>query len=114
MVRKVLPSNHFKLVEYLCVGGKSPFADWFEALDPTTRARVSVTLNRMTFGNFGDCKAVGGGVTESRLHFGAGHRIYFARVGRTVLLLLGGGTKRRQASDISQAKARWSEYCART
>lgn len=68
---------------------------------------------RFERGNIGDCKPVGDGVWEARVMFGAGYRIYFAREGRTVLLLLLGGNKSSQQKDIKQAQQYWNDYCAR-
>lgn len=64
----------------------------------------------MKRGNLGDSKAVGDGVLERRIDYGPGYRIYFGRDGDRVVVLLGGGTKKRQAKDIEDARARWSDY----
>ncbi len=64
----------------------------------------------MELGNFGDCKTVGGGVSELRIDFGPGYRIYFGRDGIDLVVLLGGGTKERQARDIETARSYWEEY----
>ena len=62
------------------------------------------------WGNFGDHKSVGGGVSELRLAFGPGYRLYYGREGSTLVILLGGGTKARQARDIATAQACWQVY----
>lgn len=67
----------------------------------------------MELGNFGDTKAVGGGVSERRIDFGPGYRVYFAKDGNTLVILLGGGTKKRQPRDIDKAKHLWADYNAR-
>jgi len=64
----------------------------------------------MENGNFGDSKSVGDGVQELRMHFGAGYRVYYGRDGDTIVILLGGGSKRGQSRDIKAAKRRWMEY----
>jgi putative addiction module killer protein len=101
----------YRVVEFVD-GGKSPFGDWFDALDPVTAARVDRYVRRMESGNFGTAKALKAGVFELRLHFGPGYRVYYAVDGKTVIILLGGGDKRRQASDIAAAVARWERFKA--
>lgn len=96
--------------EYVDRFGRSPFADWFDRLDPVTTARVSAVLVRMGQGNLGSVRTVGGGVMERRVSFGPGYRIYFGRDGATLVILLLGGTKRRQHADIRRARALWQEY----
>ena len=98
------------LREYLEVGGQSPFRDWFDELDPTAAARITVALARIEQGNLSNAKGVGEGVLEYRIDFGPGYRVYFGRDGDVLVILLGGGTKRRQQRDIDDAKARWSDY----
>ncbi len=98
------------LHEYLEAGGRSPFRDWFDALDPTAAARITVALARIEQGNLSNAKSVGEGVLEYRIDFGPGYRVYFGRDGDVLVILLGGGTKRRQQRDIDDAKVRWSDY----
>ena len=82
------------------------FEDWFCGLrDKTVKARIQVRIDRAEDGNFGDCKAVGDGVSEMRVHTGPGYRMYFTRRGEVVYLLLLGGDKSSQKRDISHAKA---------
>ena len=99
--------------EYLTTEGDSPFGDWFAALDPHAAAKVSVSLVRIAQGNLSNVKGVGAGVLEFRLDFGPGYRVYFGRDGDTLVILLAGGTKRRQPHDIAAAQARWRDYKAR-
>ena len=101
------------VVEYVTASGRSPFGVWFGRLDPGAAARVTVALARMEQGNLSDTKSVGGGVFERRIDFGPGYRVYFGRDGRQLVILLAGGTKRRQQTDIGEAKARWQEYRTR-
>ena len=72
--------------------------------------KVSTAVARMEAGNFSDTRSVGGGVTERRIHAGPGYRIYFGRDGDALIILLGGGTKQRQRSDIAEAQSLWQEY----
>src|SRR5262245_43088910 len=105
-----LPSKVLSLHEYLEVGGKNPFRDWFDALDPAAAAKVAVALTRIERGNLSNTKGVGEGVQEYRIDFGPGYRIYFGRDGDVLVILLGGGTKRRQQRDIVDARCRWADY----
>lgn len=72
--------------------------------DGRARALIASRLDRLAFGHTGDAKAVGAGVFELRIHFGPGYRIYYARQGEAVILLLCGGDKRSQTRDIAMAK----------
>ena len=91
-------------------GSVSPFVVWLEGLrDRRAVAAIQARLNRVRLGNFGDCKSVGGGVEELRIDFGPGYRVYFGRSGRTVVVLLGGGSKRTQKADIRNAQRYWKE-----
>ncbi|MCX6358956.1 MAG: type II toxin-antitoxin system RelE/ParE family toxin [Armatimonadetes bacterium] len=91
--------------------GTCPLLDWLGSLtDKTTRARVALAIERMSVGNLGDHKEVGGGVFERRLDFGPGYRVYFGRGGRVLVVLLGGGVKRGQQADIAAARDRWRAY----
>ena len=96
--------------EYIGTNGKSPFTDWFDGLDSQTAAKVSTALTRIETGKTSNVKGIGDDVLEYRIHFGAGIRIYFGKDGDTLVILLGGGTKRRQQKDIKAAKDRWQEY----
>ena len=98
------------VLEYLDRRGRSPFARWFEELEPVVATRVTATLIRISNGNFSSVKGVGLGVFESRIDTGPGYRVYFGKDGPTVVILLGGGTKRRQDDDIREAQSRWAEY----
>jgi len=99
----------FRVLEFI-EAGKSPFATWFGGLDPVTAARVDRYVRRLEAGNFGNVKAIKGGISELRIDFGAGYRVYFGMEGKQIVILLGGGDKRRQARDIAIAVARWSRY----
>jgi putative addiction module killer protein len=83
----------------------SDFDAWLSGLtDQKAKARVLARLRSATLGNFGDCEPVGEGVSEMRIHFGAGYRVYFTRTGATVYCLLTGGDKSSQSRDIARAK----------
>ncbi len=80
------------------------FAQWLDGLhDIHARARVQVRVERLAAGNPGDVRPVGEGVSELRIDYGPGYRVYFTRRGRTVIILLAGGDKRTQAADIKTA-----------
>lgn len=96
--------------EYLARGGTSPFRTWLSRLDLAVRARIQARVLRFESGNLGDHRAVGLGVWEARCAFGPGYRIYFAKVEATVVLLLLGGSKSSQRSDIRTAQRYWADY----
>ena len=80
------------------------FAQWLDGLrDLQGRARVQARIERLARGNPGDVEPVGAGVSELRIHFGPGYRVYFLKRGREIILLLGGGDKSTQANDIAAA-----------
>jgi putative addiction module killer protein len=82
------------------------FASWLERLrDRQARTRILVRLGRLAAGNPGDVRPVGGGVSEIRVDYGPGYRVYFARRGELIVVLLCGGDKRTQSRDIAQAIA---------
>ena len=87
-----------------------PIAEWFDSLGAKAAAKVSSATTRMELGNFGDHKSVGGGVWERRLDVEKGYRIYYAKDGEDLVLLLCGGTKSRQQADIDKAKQYWKDY----
>ena len=78
--------------------------------DARGRAQIEVRLDRLELGNFGDCKPAGEGVLELRIDFGPGYRVYFGKDGESLVILLAGGTKRRQQQDIKAAQERWQDY----
>jgi putative addiction module killer protein len=99
-----------ELLEYLARDGTSPFGLWFESLNPEAAAKVTVALTRLRQGNISNVKTVGSGVLEYKINTGPGYRIYFGKDGERIVILLGGGTKKRQSTDISAAIERWHEY----
>ena len=87
------------------------FARWLDNLpDIQVRARVQARIERLVAGNPGDVEPVGEGVSELRIDYGPGYRVYFARDGQAIIILLGGGNKRRQSTDIAMAIERWKRY----
>jgi putative addiction module killer protein len=98
------------VIDYVDGRGRNPFRRWFDGLDDTIQSRVSVALLRVADGNLSSARSVGAGVSELRLDFGPVYRVYFGRDGECLVILLGGGTKRRQQADIEAAHALWQEY----
>ena len=91
-------------------GAPSPFGVWRDNIaDTRTRAAVTARIARLQGGNFSDSKSVGDGVFESRIDFGPGYRVYYG-VDDDKIILICGGDKSTQGSDIETAKIRWSEY----
>jgi putative addiction module killer protein len=88
---------------YVAASGQEPFAEWFAELDGAAAAKIARALARME-------QSVGEGVLEYRVDFGPGYRIYFGRDGDTIVILLTGGTKRRQQRDIDEAHTSWRDY----
>lgn len=96
---------------YRAKSGKIPFEQWISRLkDSKTRARIFRRIERVALGNYGDCKSVGSGVLELRLAFGAGYRVYFAEENGVAIILLVGGDKSTQQTDIDKAKQYWCEF----
>jgi putative addiction module killer protein len=82
------------------------YARWFERLkDRQARARILARLRRLSLGNAGEVQPVGEGVSELRIHFGPGYRVYFLQRGESQVILLAGGAKRTQQRDIERARA---------
>ena len=96
--------------EYLAADGTSPYAKWFDNLNAQAAAKVAIAITRMAQGNLSNAKSVGAGVKEWRIDFGPGYRIYFGNEGDRLVILLGGGTKKRQQGDIRYAQELWSDY----
>jgi len=96
--------------EYLDTEDRSPYAAWFDSLNAQAAAKIATALTRISRGNFSNVEGIGSGVFEYKLDFGPGYRIYFGKDGQTLVVLLGGGTKKRQQRDINAAVANWQDY----
>jgi len=94
---------------YIDEKGNKRFALWLESLDATAAAKVAISLTRMEQGNFSNAKGVGAGVYECKIDFGPGYRIYFGREGDRIVILIGGGTKKRQNKEIQAAQQGWAD-----
>ena len=110
MVPYKLPCVVLEVLEYLDARGHSPYGEWFNGLNAPAAAKVITVITRLAEGNLSNVKGVGSGVSESKINFGPGYRIYLGRDGDRIVILLGGGTKKRQQSDISNAISRWQDY----
>lgn len=90
---------------------REPFTEWFQALnDLRAQARIDARIARVRLGNLGDSHTVHEGVSELRIDYGRGYRVYFGQQGRTLVILLSGGTKQAQKADIKQAHEYWEDY----
>ena len=98
-----------KIVEYL-KDGVSVFEKWFNHLDAHAAAKATTALYRLEQGNFSNVKSVGKGVSEYKIDFGPGYRIYFGQEGSYLIILLGGGSKKTQSKDIRKAQLLWAQY----
>jgi putative addiction module killer protein len=96
---------------YVSRSGKDVFDQWLTRLaDTRTQAKIAVRINRLVAGNFGDCKSLRQGLFELRIDWGPGYRIYYAMLGTSCVLLLCGGDKRKQSSDIHRALEYLKDY----
>ena len=95
---------------YVASDGQQPFAAWFGDLEAVARAKVARAIARLEQGNFSNVKSVGEDVFEYRIDFGPGYRVYFGQDGSALVILLTGGTKKRQQRDIDAAHAYWRAY----
>ena len=101
--------------EYTDVKGHSPYAHWLAKLrDKRAKARIIIQVDKLALGLFGDTEPVGDGLSELRIHYGPGYRVYYAKEGRQVYLLLCAGDKSTQAKDIKMAKTYWKDHKRRS
>jgi putative addiction module killer protein len=100
---------------YVTRTGKDVFDHWLTQLaDARAQAKIAVRINRLAAGNFGDCKSLRQGLYELRIDWGPGYRVYYAMLGTLCVLLLCGGNKRKQSSDIDRALAYLKDYKERS
>lgn len=105
----------YEIRHVVSAAGVDLFIDWLKHVrDPIAKVQIVKRVNRMEQGNFGDNRFVGDGVWEMRIDVGAGYRIYYARDGEQVMLLLCGGDKRTQDADIKDAKKHWNDWQGRS
>jgi putative addiction module killer protein len=103
----------YEIVQYTDETGNGPFEEWLSRLECGAAAKVYTALRRMEAGNFSDSKMLQGGIWERRIHSGPGFRIYYALFDRRVVVVLGGGTKQSQTTDIRKARQAWYEFKTR-
>ncbi len=103
--------NLLKIYIYKTSSGRSPFIAWQKKLDAKIRGIIRTRIDRVRLGNFGDCSTIKGvqGVSELRIDFGPGYRIYFGKKNDKIIILLVGGDKKTQKKDILKAKEYWQE-----
>ncbi len=99
------------VIVYATPNEEEPFTNWLNSLrDVMGRKRILARITRLEQGNYGDCEPVGEGISELRMFFGPGYRVYFGEQGNDIVILLCGGDKDSQDRDIQQVKAYWQEY----
>lgn len=98
-----------RIKELLLADGDSPFGEWFGSLEAVAAAKVRVAVSRMEQGNLSNVEWFRG-IGECKIDWGPGLRIYLAKDGLKIIILIGGGTKKRQQQDINQAVALWEDY----
>lgn len=97
--------------EYTDAKGKSPYATWLNGLrDARAKARIILQVDRMELGLFGDSEPIGDGLSELRIYYGPGYRVYYGKEANQVYLLLCGGDKSTQSKDIKKARAYWQKH----
>jgi len=97
--------------DYTDERGKSPYAEWLHSLrDVRAKAKIIMQVDKMELNLFGDVKPIGEGLSELRIHYGPGYRVYYVKEGQQVFLLLCGGDKSAQSKDIKRAKEYWKDH----
>jgi putative addiction module killer protein len=102
--------NGIEIRQYIDQSGRNVFLRWLDTLNDTSQVRIVKALDRIEHGNFSGIKGVGAGVFECRIDFGPGYRIYFGKDGDRIVVLLGGGIKKRQQEDIGAAQKLWKDF----
>ena len=103
-------SRTIEFTEYVDANGSSPFAKWFDALDAVAAAKVRVYITRVELGNYSNVEPIGDGLSEIKIDYGPGYRVYFRKEKEILLLLLGGSSKKGQQKAIDAAKLAWKSY----
>lgn len=93
-----------RIIKIAQIGNKVPFIEWMNSLDKITKSRIQSRLTRLLENNFGDHKKIDNDISELRLAFGSGYRIYYTEIDEIIILLINGGDKSIQAKDIIKAK----------
>lgn len=101
-----------RVEEYVRPDGSIPYRDWFDRLDGQAAAKVAVATLRLAMGNTGSVKWFAG-IGEYRIDWGPGYRVYLAKDGEQLIVLFGGGTKKKQSVDIARARDLHAEYKSR-
>lgn len=100
-----------KIEIYRTVDGKAPFLEWIDTLSEDVQARIFKTIKRIgEGGSKNNIKALGDGIFELKMHFGAGYRVYFGEEKSIIVILLTGGDKSSQSRDIAKAKEYWRDH----
>ena len=99
-----------KLENYIARNGKKPFREWLDRLHENVQVQIRKRLVRLGMGDFGDSKHIESGMYELRIHFGPGYRVYVGSDGDLIVILLLGGDKSTQETDIKKALKHWYEY----
>ncbi len=99
-----------RIKQYIDTNGRSPFDQWFAALNSVAAAKITKAIYKLELGNFSTVEGVGSGVYEQKIDFGPGYRVYFGKDSNEIIILLCGGTKKRQSNDIVEAKEYWQDY----
>lgn len=102
--------SDIRILEYVDPQGRSPFELWFNSLNAVASAKVTGALYQLSAGNWSNVKEVGAGVFERKLDVGPGYRLYFGKDGDMLVIVLGGGNKKRQQVAINMARERWADY----
>lgn len=100
---------YMRVREYIREDGSNPYKKWFDSLDAQAAARISVAKARLELGNTSNIKWFEG-IGEYKIDWGPGYRIYLAQDGKSLIILFGGGTKKKQQADIDRAKELFKEY----
>lgn len=110
MVPYMLLLNTIQIRYYSSHEGHSPFEKWFAALNAIAAAKITKAIYKLELGNFSNVEGVGQGVFEQKIDFGPGYRVYFGKDSSQLIILLLGGSKKRQSNDIAHAISLWQDY----